>query len=498
MSRGTLPGGLARTAVVRIRTVATDERGVSLVLALVMIAALSLATASLSSLVVSNAKSFGRDSQEARSFNVAEAGLNYAVSRLTTYDPNGSVAVNSTIGSTESPQAFTLDGGAGNGGWWAEKTGTNVWTVHARAVSPNGSVKREVAVETTTDTVLTNIQASAAWGYGLFISSPSGCTTVVGNALVTMPVFVKSDLCLQGSSGIAEPSSSGTKKVTLYVGGKLTTTGSAKVGTASRKIISATVVGGCNGGTASICSNSSFSKVYADAYYSAPTSLTKPPLDVAGTYDSGDWDHPVCSTGGFTFDNDGARNASVNTSTLYGSSYDCTVKDPTGTTVVGRLAWNNTTHALTVSGILFIDGNLHLSGGAQASYTGTAALYVNGSMQTNGNSALCGPGATLAGSSCNGLWNSTLGALGIVALNGWTMTGTAEYNVISYVVGNYDDGGSAKVTGPIITDTAKLHGTPDTTDLTDPPPGLPGAAGFTSTTTWSVAHGTWRQVPATG
>ena len=63
MSRGTLPGGLARTAVVRIRTVATDERGVSLVLALVMIAALSLATASLSSLVVSNAKSFGRDSQ---------------------------------------------------------------------------------------------------------------------------------------------------------------------------------------------------------------------------------------------------------------------------------------------------------------------------------------------------------------------------------------------------------------------------------------------------
>ena len=45
-------------------------------------------------------------------------------------------------------------------------------------------------------------------------------------------------------------------------------TGSAKVGTASRKVISATVVGGCNGGTASICSNSGFSKVYADGYYS--------------------------------------------------------------------------------------------------------------------------------------------------------------------------------------------------------------------------------------
>jgi len=70
--------------------------------------------------------------------------------------------------------------------------------------------------------------------------------------------------------------------------------------------------------------------------------------------------------------------------------------------------------------------------------------------------------------------------------------------VLAYVVGNYDDGGSAKVTGPIITDTATVHGTPDTTDVTDPPPGMPGAAGFTSSTTWAVAHGTWRQVPATG
>ena len=481
-----------------MRTVVTDERGVSLVLTLVMVAALSLATASLSSLVVSNAKSFGRDRQEARAFNVAEAGLNYGVSRLTTYDPNGSVAVSSTIGSSESPQPFTLDGGTGNGGWWAEKTGVNMWDVHARAVSPNSKVKREVAVQTTTDTVVTNIQASAAWGYGLFIASPGGCTTVVGNALVTMPVFVKSDLCLQGSSGVAEPSSSGTKKVTLYVGGKLTTTGSATVGTASRKIKSSTVVGGCNGGTASICSNSSFSKVYADAYFSAPTSLTKPPLDVEGTYESGDWEHPVCSIGSFTFDNDGVRNASVGTFTLYGSSYDCTVKDPTGTSVVGRLAWNSTTNVLTVGGVLFVDGSMSLAGGAQASYTGTAALYVNGSVTTNGNSALCGPGSTLSGSSCNGLWDATQGTLGIVAVNGWTMTGTAEYNVIAYVVGNYDDGGNAKVTGPIITDTASLHGTADTTDVTDPPPGLPGAAGFTSTTTWSVAHGTWRQVPATG
>ena len=171
--------------------------------------------------------------------------------------------------------------------------------------------------------------------------------------------------------------------------------------------------------------------------------------------------------------------------------------DPSGTTQVGRLAWNNATSTLTVSGVIFVDGSLNLAGGAQAQYTGTAALYVNGSVATHGNSALCGPGATIAGSSCNGLWNSTLGALGIVAVNGWTMTGNAEFNVLAYVVGNYDDGGGAKVTGPIITDTASVHGTPDTTDDSHPPPGMPGADGFTSTTNWSVEHGTWRQIPAT-
>ena len=212
----------------RLRHVVADERGITLVIMLVMIAVLTAASASLMTLVVSNTKAFGRDQQSSRSFNVAEAGLNYGISRLTTYDPTGSLAVGSTLGSSAVPQTFTLDGASGNGGWWAEKIAPTVWTVYAQASSPNGTISRRVAVNTTTNTTVTNIQASAAWGYGLFVASPTGCATVVGNSAITMPIFIKSDLCFTGSSGIREPNLTGPKKVTLYVGGKVTTSGDRK------------------------------------------------------------------------------------------------------------------------------------------------------------------------------------------------------------------------------------------------------------------------------
>jgi len=484
----------ARSLARRMLTAAREENGVALIVVLICVGALTIATAALSALVTSNTKAFGRDRQTARAFNVAEAGLNFAVSRLTTYDPTGALAVNSTIGSSDVPQLYTLDGGTGNGGWWAEKVAPTIWKINARAISPNGTLSREVSVDASTNTTVTNFEASLAWGYGLFVASPSGCTSVVGGAAVTMPVFIKSDVCFQGGSGIQEPNSSGPKRVTVYVGGKLTTGGGATVGTASRKIISATVVGGCNGGLPAICSNASFSKVYADSYSSSPSSLTKPPVYLDATYDSGDWKDANCTVGSFTFDNNNTMNKSVPSFTLFPAlSYDCTVSH--NGNVVGHLAWNAGSQVLTVNGVLFVDGSMTLNSNTHASYVGEGAIYVNGAVTTNGNSALCGPGATVSGNSCTGHWNSTQGALGIVATDGWSMTGTAEFNVLAYVVGNYDDGGNASVTGPILTDTAKVHGTSDTTDDSDPPPGMPGGAGYTSNTTWRVMHGTWREIP---
>jgi hypothetical protein len=106
------------------------------------------------------------------------------------------------------------------------------------------------------------------------------------------------------------------------------------------------------------------------------------------------WNAPTCSVGSFTFDNDTTRNAGLGTvDLLQGNTrptFDCTVMNPSGTSTVGRLAWNASTHLLTISGTIFIDGGLNFSGQSQANYTGFGTIYANGSVGTAGQSAICG------------------------------------------------------------------------------------------------------------
>jgi hypothetical protein len=118
---------------------------------------------------------------------------------------------------------------------------------------------------------------------------------------------------------------------------------------------------------------------------------------------------------------------------------------------------------------------------------------------TNGNSTLCGPGATVNGSTCDGLWDPDLGALTIVAVNAgnvspaWAMSGNAEYNVLAFVVGHFQETGTAKVTGPVITDSAAVAGTADHTNVANPPVGTPGGSTTTYTSNWKVVPGSWEQ-----
>lgn len=496
----------------RLRSHLEDERGLSLVLALLVTAALTLSTASLTVLVTSNETAFGRDRQEARAFNVAEAGLSYAMSYLTTFD-DGEAATGVTVGSSASPKTFSLDG-TNNGTWWAQKASQDTWRVWSTGAV--GKVTRKLYVEVTPNAVVTTTQSSFAWHFGLFVASANGCTNFVGSSAVTMSVWAAGDLCLSGGQSILEPSAIGPQKIDLYVGKKLYIGGGSTVGRSSRRINSATIVGGCETNKPQICSQPNKSSVWARdnascpsppatdddgnvlpcGYGSGASSLTKPAVYPQTEYDRGDWANRDCSIGSFTFDTDGVRNTSVGTTTIFtASAYDCTVWDRARVKKIGRLAWNPTTRALTIDGTVFLDGNLAFGNNTYGNYSGFGSLYVNGSVTTNGGSALCGPGATAAGSECVGSWSGTLGAMTIVALGGWKMTGNAEFNVAAYVVGNYDDGGSAKVTGPIITDTAKVHGTSDTTDVSDPPPGSPGGPGRTVTTNWRAKSGTWQQLP---
>jgi hypothetical protein len=466
-------------------------------MAVIVVAALTISTAAIIQLTTSNQRAFTRDRLETRAFNTAEEGLNNGIATLRSFD-NGSRPQNSTYGSSGSPVACC----SGLGGWWALKSSPTVWTVWAIGRAPNGDVLRTLSAQANADTVTTTTQPSLAWSNGFFVGSASGCTNMVGTATLTIPVWIAGDLCLNGTNQIEEPSSSGARTVSLHVGGQLRITGSARVGSSSRSILSANIVGGCRrNGNAQVCSNSAQSRVYASTYTATQSTLTKPPVYPDSEYASGLWSARVCSTGSFTFDNDTTRNMSVGSIDLFPSSnYDCRVYNASSVEV-GRLAWNNATRTLTIDGKVFLDGNLALNGGDQAQYAGFGAIFVNGTVTTNGNSTLCGPGATVNGSTCNGLWDSNLGALGIVALNAnnvspaWSMSGNAEYNVLAYVVGHFSETGTSKVTGPVVTDSAVVAGTPDHTADSDPPPEMPGASTTTSAATWSTVPGSWRQLP---
>ena len=473
-----------------------DERGIALLLALVVMGTFSIMIASVALFMTSNERSSARDRDDARALNAAEAGLNNALAVLTQQDSTGT----SPIGSTLSSTSFSIDGGSGT--YSASKTSALEWTISATGTSPNGSVTRKLELKLDGTQSTQSTQQSPVYGYGFFVNSTTGCTTVSGNSPVQVSVFVRNDLCLTGNAAISQPGVT-SNTLTVYVGGKYTATSNPSVGVASQKIKTFTAVGGCQRQSANvICSTPGQSKVSSNAYSSTPSAVTKPTANSAGVYSSGNWNNPVCSVGSFTFDNDTTLNASLGSVDLLQSngrpSFDCTVWSPSGTTQIGRLAWNVTTKVITISGTILIDGGLTFSGQSLARYTGFGSIYANGLVTTSGQAAICGPPAVPLSAACVGNWDPAQGALSIVGLNGWSMSGQSEFNVIAYVNGAFSATGGAVVTGPAITDTATLSGNGKFATVTTVPPGTPGAASSVTTTTWNVLPGSWRQLLTNG
>ena len=461
-------------------------------LALCIMGTLSIMVVGVASFTTSNEQSSARDRDTARALNTAEAGLNSALSVLTQQDSTGT----SPIGSTLSSTSFTIDGGSGT--YSATKNSGLEWTISATGTSPNGHVTRKLELKLDGTQSTQSTQQSPVYGYGFFVNSTTGCTTIAGNSPVQVSVFVRNDLCLTGNAAITQPGIT-SNTLTVYVGGKYTATSNPFVATSTQKVATFTAVGGCQRQSANvICSTSGQSKVYATSYSSTPSAVTKPVADGAAVYASGNWRNPVCSVGSFTFDNDTTLNASLGSvDLLQGNtrpSFDCTVWSPNGTTQIGRLAWNSATQVITISGTILIDGGLSFSGQSSARYTGFGSIYANGLVTTSGQAAICGPPAVPAGSSCTGNWNPAQGALSIVGLNGWSMSGQSEFNVIAFVNGAFSATGGAVVTGPAIADTATLSGNGKFATVTTVPPGTPGAASSTTITTWHVLPGSWRQL----
>jgi Tfp pilus assembly protein PilX len=468
-----------------------DERGISLILAIVISSTFALSTAAVATFMTSNEGASTRTKDINRALNVAEAGLNDAISVLTQQDSTGSQAIGATLPTT----SISLDGASGS--YWATKTTATDWTVYGDGTSPDGRVTRHLSLTVHADISTTTTPASGVYRYGFFVAATTGCTSISGNTPVQVPVFVNNDLCLSGNASISEPGA-GSGTLDVYVGGHYIATSGPFVGSSSRRIRTFTSPNPCNVQSRDWpCSTSGNSKVWANTYSSTPSTLVKPVADAAAVYASGRWSSPNCTVGSFTFDDDSTRNGSLGPVDLFQSntrpSFDCTVSNTSGVTV-GRLTWNVLTKVLTISGTIFLDGGLNFSGQSQASYTGFGTIYANGAVTTNGQAALCGPPTIVSGSSCTGQWLPSLATLEIVALNGWVMSGQSEFDLIAYVNGNYSASGGAMVTGPVIADTATLSGISKFSAITDPPAGAPGSGETVTTTSWRAIPGSWRQL----
>jgi Tfp pilus assembly protein PilX len=493
----------ARPALDRLATLRTDERGIALALALMVVVALSISAAALSQLVASNETAYGRDRQEVRAFNAAEAGINNALAHLST--------INGAAYLSQGPYTFTVEGNANGGSWSAVKAGTGAstyWTVTSQAKV--GKVTRAVSVQVRAPETSSSTPSWGGWGYGFFVASPTGCTDMVGTAKVTIDVFIAANLCLNGTQEIGEPSSSGPSVIDVYIGGELSIVGAAAIGTNARKINRFTAIGGCKkNNVIRTCSTSAQSSVYANNWGSPSLTLTKPPIYPDTMYAKGRWSTPVCTVGSLVFDTDTTRNTSLaSVNLLPAAAYDCTVyADAAHTTVTGRIAWVPGTKQLTATGLLYFDGNIVFGSNDTAAYTaGTnAAIYANGTVSTAGSSALCGPPATISAThpktTCTGLWDAATGVISISAVNaggavpGFEMKGTSELNIAAYVVGKFVATGDAKVTGPVTTDTATIVGTADSTEVLNPPENTPGGPATVSSGSWgTVKPGTWRQL----
>ena len=244
-----------------------SEDGQSLILVLSLTAVMVIMAATLVTIVTGSVSAFGRDRQEVQAIDFGQTGLNYGVSYMSQWlaanDAAASLPVNSTVGTSSSPQ-YSGSVGGGTVKWWATKTASDTWTIYATGTSPTGVVRNEsikmaaVVTNTTQSSTVTTPQAPI-YGYGYAMVDPNadcasvtppanGGDTLGNSAAISVPIFIASSLCLSGGGSplIVEPNLSGPQSVTLYVGKIYKTSGnSSPVGTSSRPIASANIVGGC-------------------------------------------------------------------------------------------------------------------------------------------------------------------------------------------------------------------------------------------------------------
>lgn len=369
-----------------------DERGISMIASLGVLAVFSTATMATVGYSLSNDRASSVSRTEVLAHSLAEAGLNNAMATLS--NPSSDALDANLL-----PERTTAyDGGSVT---WSGVLSGNTWTLTAtgRASNPQGGNLSDsvhtLSVTSVVQSALTQPLNNMAWNYmyATKTGDPDGCDETLANSVeIDTPMYVHGNLCLQNSASVTEGP--------LVVKGAVYLFNSSHIGSPAAPINELHGAQGCKASSNPLhlpCRNGSPSagdNVWASTITSAPPAIDPPAADFPGWYAAADTINSSsdCTTligTPPTFDGNGVRDSSVTTvqNLTPAGSYTC--RKVVGGATTAELSWNSSTRTLTVRGVVFIDGSATVANGEINRYDGHASLYLSGTFVMGNSTKLC-------------------------------------------------------------------------------------------------------------
>ncbi len=504
-----------------LRRLFEEERGFALVIALGVTVVLSMTVVTVIESARSNSRNATMSGGRASAYDLAEAGVNNAMSVLRVPTNN---ALDKYVFCTDSGSLPTLPCkrtdtySSGKVIWYGTlyqnaAAGTAYWDLFSTGYvrNPYGGADYQKTIRATIPVVPVTTQPlnNPSWNY-IFSRATgsgvalSGCDMTLQNSVnVTSPLYVMGNLCLKNTAKIS--------KGPLIVKGSMDLQQSAnQAGAAGADLNEAHIGRGCRylsqslhnpcvygaGGTPGARDN-----IWATILDATPPAVTPPTVQWNDWYLNGSpgpyypcaaaqagdppnpsflFDNPVgvasdtdANKLSYKNDNQGIANLTP------GSSYKCK-------TVNGEISWDYPNKVLTVSGTIFLDGSAKVDIGGIVRYKGQATIYTSGTVLVK-NTQLCGYSA---GASCTfNSWDSTKDLLGFVANGNGSVAAdnqvpsgdgvqfvSAYFQGAVYATNIVDIGTTSTVDGPLDGSTVILGQSSTSTfnGFTFVPVGMPG------------------------
>jgi uncharacterized protein (UPF0333 family) len=476
---------------VKVRRLAfvVREDGIALVMALVFMAVLLTVAGTVTYYATTNTRDAAFQAGNQKAFSAAEAGLNEAIAVLANVS---NPTLSSTLPSSEATAVTDATSVTGSTikYWGTYNAGTMTWTAYGKGTTPAPPyTARTVYEQVRIGAGGATVAGNPAWG-SIFVDNKNGACFSIGSSVqISNPLYVTGNMCMSVSAKVTSSASPVT------IGGTLQITDSASMGRSSGHIAVFHIGTGCRNGT-----SGSFTypctvaqSVYVDSPDQVVSNVTKPVIDMAGSYlNAKPGPNHACTSGSFPpgFDNDTTRNTSEGIVNIFpASAYDCVYSE--GGSTVGELRWTpGNPGSLYIKGYVFIDGNIDLIGSHKIDLTGRGTIYANGYINIGGSEQLC---AARSGSNCDyttGAWDPEQKLLCWVAGSYASLSGSANVQGAIYAVTNYSQASSAHMQGPIVSTNMTMNASSHApwlpfNTLAD---GMPGGSSAYSV---AVLPGTW-------